>query len=365
MRRVVLALVVLGLLAGPAAQAQVPSIPTIIMPSPLGIIITVGSWLLNGSDKAVYYIEVAGDGSNPEDARANGFRLAVEQALGSLIASETEVRNDRIYRDEIISYAAGYVDRFEIISTQRTERGSRVAMKVWVSRSALANRLLNQTAKSGEIDGARASVQIESLKQERATGDRLLTTVVNDFPRRAFNIRLKSAQVQFSQTRSTEVLIPYELQWSPQYLSSLWEAVIQTSQARTGNNQAFIAIQWKPTGNWFQNNGGYAMFDDAVKPNILWQRFVVSEPRLQLRILDAASQVVYQNCYVSTHLDHYYQYNIPSQSLVNMRGNGVAINGNFISQGTIKVNFDNNPRGLARAQTVELTVVLNQDCLKN
>jgi hypothetical protein len=44
--------------------------------------------------------------------------LAVEQALGTLISSETEVNNGRIVRDEIVSYASGYVDRFDIVSTQ-------------------------------------------------------------------------------------------------------------------------------------------------------------------------------------------------------------------------------------------------------
>ena len=73
-----------------------------IMPSPLGIILTVGQWIYNGTEK-VYYIEVEGEGPTPEEARLNGFRLAVEQSVGSIIASETEVRNERAIRDEIIS----------------------------------------------------------------------------------------------------------------------------------------------------------------------------------------------------------------------------------------------------------------------
>ena len=112
------------------AQAQVP---TLIMPNPLGIIITVGQWLYKGSEKT-YYIEVAGQGRNPEEARLNGFRLAVEQAVGSVIASETEVNNSRVTRDEIISYASGYVDRYEIVKSEPQGAGYQVNMKVWIKK---------------------------------------------------------------------------------------------------------------------------------------------------------------------------------------------------------------------------------------
>jgi hypothetical protein len=124
------------------AQAQLGgAVGAAIMPSPLGIVLTVGKWIYDASTrKQVYYIEVAGQGSNPTEARDNGFRLAVEQAIGSLISSETEVQNGRIVRDEIISYASGFVDRFEIIETRTTGTGTLVFMRVWVKRSDLSDR---------------------------------------------------------------------------------------------------------------------------------------------------------------------------------------------------------------------------------
>ena len=137
------------------------------------MIITIGQWIYQGTER-VYYIEVAGQGADAEEARKNGFRLAVEQAIGSLISSESEVQNGRLIRDEIISYAAGYVSNFEIVSTENVNRGSRVVMRVWVKRSALANRLLNESKQSGQVDGATAAVSFKTIVNERQTGDQLL-----------------------------------------------------------------------------------------------------------------------------------------------------------------------------------------------
>jgi hypothetical protein len=142
----------------------------------MGIVLTIGQWLLK-DNRRVYYIEVAGVGPTETQARNNGFRLAVEQALGSLIASETEAQNGRIRRDEIISYAAGFINKFEIVDTKSTSRGIQVTMRVWVERSALADRLLSQSRADGTIDGPRATYKLDTLNQERRTGDAVVQQV--------------------------------------------------------------------------------------------------------------------------------------------------------------------------------------------
>ena len=86
------------------AQAQIsPAVTAALVPSPLGIVLTVGQWLLQDR-RQVYYIQVQAPGDTFDQARQNAFRLAVEQAVGTLILSETESRNARLHRDEIITY---------------------------------------------------------------------------------------------------------------------------------------------------------------------------------------------------------------------------------------------------------------------
>ena len=263
------------------AQAQIPAL---IMPSPLGIIITIGQWIYQGTER-VYYIEVAGQGADAEEARKNGFRLAVEQAIGSLISSESEVQNGRLVRDEIISYAAGYVSNFEIVSTENVNRGSRVVMRVWVKRSALANRLLNESKQSGQVDGATAVVSFKTIVNERQTGDQLLQSVLNDFPRRAFDIEIGKSSVIFDADRRAQLHIPIKVNYNQDYLISLWTALSATQES--GARHAQITV-----GNIGLFNGGTAAYGDMVKYNLVANAMHWSSPGVQVDLMSDQNQVI-------------------------------------------------------------------------
>ena len=274
------------------AQAQIPAL---IMPSPLGIIITIGQWIYQGTER-VYYIEVAGQGADAEEARKNGFRLAVEQAIGSLISSESEVQNGRLVRDEIISYAAGYVSNFEIVSTENVNRGSRVVMRVRVKRSALANRLLNESKQSGQVDGATAVVSFKTIVNERQTGDQLLQSVLNDFPRRAFDIEIGKTQVILAGQRTAQLQIPIKVKLNSNYLDSLWAALDATQNS--GGRTAEITV------NLGMFSGGTATYTDDIKYRLVNAAMVWSKPVVRINLMSAQNQVVASALYNMPALSH-------------------------------------------------------------
>lgn len=343
-------------------HAQVSSItsvtPNIFLPSPFGIVLSVGKWLLSG-EKRIYYIEVAGIGPNAEQARNNGFRLAVEQALGSLISSETEVQNGRIQRDEIISYAAGFINNFEILDTKTVPQGVQVTMRVWVERSALADRLLSQSRADGTIDGPQATYRLESLNQERTTGDALLQQVLNDFPRRAFDIEMGKVEI-LRQNRMAYVQIPFKLSWSQNYLRSLWTALDATSQ-KISAPVSQIAVN---SGSIFRNYGGSAKFDDTVKIEKLYKDMVLSRPNVLVTIKNADQTVAFSGCFRWQELDHESDYNHRPGRFVKMSTYSATafLDGAFSLNSTIVV--PPYAVNLADANTVELTVVKRERCPK-
>jgi len=285
MRRLGLALIC----AAGIAHAQVPAIIAPIMPTPAGVAISAGKWLYdNYVQDRVFVIEVAGEGRTSQEARDNGFRIAVEQAIGSLIASESEAQNGRLARDEIINYSAGYVTRFEILKTEPTDTGSRVIMKVWVKRSALANRLLNESRKEGEVEGATAAVSFQSIAQERQTGDRLLTAVLNDYPRRAFDIKTGKTQVTFTNQRTAQLQIPITVSWSSHYLDSLWAALTATQQS----NGRYAEI----TLDRGLFSGGTATFADDSKYQLVSTAMWV-KPVIRVKLIGDQGQVVASTVY--------------------------------------------------------------------
>ena len=341
------------------AQAQIAPITTqMLMPSPLGVVLMVGKWIYDASSRQeVYYIEVAGDGENTQQARMNGFRLAVEQAIGTLISSETETQNGRIVRDEIISYAAGFVDRFEIINEQATSTGVRVSMRVWVKKSALSDRLLNRTEASGQVDGARASVQLQTLNQERATGDALLQQVLNDFPRRAFDIEMRPTDV-VRQNRSAIMEVNFRLTWNRDYLRSLWTALDATGQ-RTSRPVATIVVNG---GGLFGSPGGTAKYDDAVKLQLMANRMLFSEPTVLVTIRSQSREVLFTSCYMYQELDDQPNYWVNNQRFVTFNGGGAYVNGHMKLVGRIQIPLPQDI--LSRASSVDMDVVLRNNCPK-
>jgi hypothetical protein len=357
MRRLILVGACVALLGMSTAQAHItPVVAASLMPSPLGIALTVGKWIWDASTREqVYYIVVAGDGRTVTEARNNGFRLAVESALGSVISSETEVVNGRIVRDEIISYAAGFVERFELVETTTTANGYTVAMKVWIRRSALANRLLNRSEQSGQVNGAQASVQIQTLGQERATGDRLLQTVLNDFPKRAFDIELKPTEV-LHQNRTAYMEVNFQLGWNADYLRSLWTALEATSQ-KTSRPQAVITVG---SGGWFKGFGGEARFDDTGKLALLTDRMYMSGPAVLVTVRGAQRQTLYSACYMYQELDNVAHYVVTNQRFVEFGAHGARINGGYRMNGRVQIPINNAV--LQHATTVDMDVVLRNQC---
>ena len=355
---IVLRLLLIWCLGMGLAHAQInPTALAMIKPSPLGIVLTAGHWLIFSDNRRIYYIEVEGHGDNPTQARDNGFRLAVEQALGTLISSESETQNGRLVRDEIISYASGYVDRFAIMETGTTPAGqTAVKMKVWVARSALSDRLLNRSEKSGEVDGARASVQLQTLNQERATGDALLAQVLTDFPKRAFDIDMKPTDV-IRQNRSAHMELSFVVSWNRDYLRSLWTALEATSY-RGSKPAAIIGVN---SGSIF-GFGGQARFDDTQKYRMLVSAFVQTTPAVLVTVRGAGRDVLYSACYYYQELDHQPRYNVTSQRFVELSPYATTafVDGSYRMKSRIQVPI--NAAVLNQATTVDLDVVTQKQC---
>lgn len=356
MKRLTAIAAITAALATPVAHTQ--TIPAAaFIPSPVGMIITAGSWLIKENEK-VYYIELYGQGVTVEEAKLNGFRLAVEQAVGSLIASESVVENSQLKRDEIISYASGYVSKSEIGAATNNQGIVRLPMKVWIKRSALANRLLNKSETAGQVEGTRVAVQYQTLMYEREQADRVIQLVLNDFPQRAYNIEAQPAQVTFDGARQVRVQIPYTVQWNSNYLSSLHEALQKTSQnPKAGNcwnawqncqNSNYLKIIVK-TGffNW-QNTVG---FDDYKQPALVAQNLVESQPAILLTIRNDHNQVVHKSCQI-----------LPRQNMVEQGQIYTLIDGRSVLKQMATVTISQNSESLSALQHVDLQAVRSKDC---
>lgn len=75
----------------------------------------------------VVALTVTGTGKTKEDAQKNALRSAIEQAFGAFVSSKTEILNDSIVKDEIVSITSGNIQKYDVISEGVLQNGSYVS----------------------------------------------------------------------------------------------------------------------------------------------------------------------------------------------------------------------------------------------
>lgn len=68
------------------------------------------------SDDKTVTLTVSGTGKTMEEAKLNALRSAIEQAFGAFISSKTEILNDRLVKDEIVSVTNGNIEKYDVVS---------------------------------------------------------------------------------------------------------------------------------------------------------------------------------------------------------------------------------------------------------
>jgi len=348
--------------------------------SPISVAITGGQWLFREQIK-FYQVRVESQGNTFDEAKQEGLRLAVELAVGALVLSEGQVVNGESKRREIITYASGYVDKFEIIERDTTRASTKLVMDVWVGESRIANRLFNNSATAGRIDGERLAVRVESIIHERQSGDRVLSAVLQDFPSRSFDIKLLTTQVSLTNLRQVAINIPFEISWNYNYLLSLYEALEKVGMSgtcstanilfnmsrcnREQNDRSFLNMHLRPPENLIMGWTGRVGFDDDEKLKSLHRTMVRGAPAIQLVVKNTQGNPVYNICGYMQELDH----NVIGGQITNNRfirfhGREASIAGALVLYSSIELDIRKNPAVLEQLDAIELRVVPKSQCPK-
>ena len=255
-----------------------------LTPSPLTILLTIGQWMKKDRIE-VFYVQVQAHGRDETDAREQAFRLAVNQAVGSLLLSHREVRDDAVKRNEIINYSSGYVHDFKILERQSASSGTTIKIDVWVRRSGIADRLLNESRDAGRVEGGRISEQIASIQRERQTSDRVVS----------------ATRVTMDDRRQARLHVPFSVAWNSVYVRSMAEAV-------TAINQRPDCLRWLAncytTGMVHVGRQASAYFDDRVVFDMLHQELVISRPMIRMTVQDTGGAALITRCFSVAELDH-------------------------------------------------------------
>ena len=95
---------------------------------------------VNAQEDKTVTLTVSGTGKTIEEAKNNALRSAIEQAFGAFVSSKTEILNDNLVKDEIVSVSNGNIQKFDIISqVEIPNNGYAMTLNATVSISKLTS----------------------------------------------------------------------------------------------------------------------------------------------------------------------------------------------------------------------------------
>lgn len=221
-------LAVLLMLVCVPGQAQTGGdLGRMFVPSPVSVILGIGRWLIQGQDR-VYEVTVRGLGRSHSEAQNQALKLAVEQTLGSVIISESQVdrREQQVVYADLINHATGIVDRFELLRQGQDANGLFwVELRVWVRESRISDQMFGAQTATAQIRGPQIAVTMSSERRQRETGDQVAQSVLRGFPTRALEVRIKSHAWQMTGRSQARLNIEASIEWNDSWTSGFYHAL--------------------------------------------------------------------------------------------------------------------------------------------
>ncbi len=207
--------------------------------------------LKTGGNHPTVTIEKQCEGSSIEEAKRSCFSSAIEQVVGQIIVSDLEVSGDRITKDNVAQYSAGYIDDYVIQKQQQDDHGWwHLKMSITIASSKIAQRKISRGERVDIVDGLKARDQIESQLDQRANGDALIGQVLSSYPENAYVINSGQTEFKVSNLRQAYVDVPYTITMSRPWVEALNEAldVVAVNTAKC-NKLTMVVAQGINRGN--------------------------------------------------------------------------------------------------------------------
>ena len=272
------------------STADAQTIFSQVQPNIIGSVVRASSYMFSAPEQLVTVRVV---GRTEAEARQNGFKLAIEYAVGQIVLSESEIKDKNVVRDEIIQYSSGYVTKYEV--KERTmERGENILlMDVYVKSSKIADRLTASVNTKGRIEKS-LSVKTQTYNNQATSGDKALKTVLNDYPYKALIVSFKDVYARPNDKRLADMVVPVNVTWNEDYLKGVGELLIVTGNDVPYRNRrsAYRIVSRLPGifysrtyDTWTEDFSRYTLFNVTF-----------STLGINVDVLDKAGRVVVSKC---------------------------------------------------------------------
>lgn len=351
-----------------SAAARANDIVDLLKPSPFTIALEIGKWVVKDREQ-VFEVTVQGAGSTESQARAQGMALAVDEALGSLVLSQIDVTNGDVTRHRVLRYNSGYVKRFDVLDRLALPTGEiALVMRVWVSKSALAQGLLGSSTVIDNTVARSAAAALSTLQTEQHGGNAVLQAVLEDYPSRAYQITVVKNDITVTNGRRAAVTMTVDIAWDADYARSLRSVLVETAQVSWNH-----ACLWQPqTESGCQSvrisvprQGDLRIgYTDPARFRVIRNGLMSPEPVLQIKLLDTGNRVIHQECRAVASLfppGHSVAHRI-SDAMVEDYYNSLRINANRVIRERLTLSQTLSHADLESLVSAHVSVVPRHSC---
>ncbi len=161
-----------------------------------------------GSD--IIEVVATGVGKDSDSALRSALRAAVEQAVGTLIDSETLIENDEAVNDKILSYSAGFVQSHKQIGSPKTQDGLvTIKIRAQVKKTELTQKLEAASIHVTDVDGEDLFGAAVSKIEQNQAAEEIVKKAFEGYPFNVMEIR-RSGKPEYNE-RDKKWIIPVEL----------------------------------------------------------------------------------------------------------------------------------------------------------
>ena len=315
------------------------------------LLVLVACLLFSLNSLANNYITVTGEGSSLADAKENAFREAIQIKAGTIVLSGRESTLEKIKRDDISVYSAGYVTDYKTLLVNNLGSKVVVTLEVLVSESKLIEQTLNTGKTTKVINGDQSLVSINTFLTQKKQADKLLASVMTTYPKNAYTLKQSTHKILTDMYRNVIIEVPYSLEWNSDFVNSFTNAITLVSDTNGSVQSNRIPVVKIGYRSPIQIN------DIDLIENTKDQLTYGNELRLKLDIKDGNFNSIFQSCSAPGYKNgRFFAIGDPAQ---------LVIFDSVTDSGSVKLTLKQQETTmLEKAVKIELSVATKAECQK-
>ena len=243
------------------------------------------------ADEDTIEVVATGIGQDSDRALRNALRAAIEQAVGTLVDSQTIAENDEVINDQILSYSGGFVESHKVIGEPKTVDGL-VSVKIvaQVKRTELTEKLEAAAVHVSDVDGESLFGEaITKIERNQASGD-IVKPLFDGFPANVMDIRRVDKPEYDERTKKWKIKVEISVNRDKyrsfvQKIIPVLKTVAQKSQRITkktnmDERNEFLDIIEIEQSLYRENAFVVCTQMNDAKTNSIWEAFWVPEEAL-------------------------------------------------------------------------------------